>query len=254
MLERFLTGASTYSQSIDHLIFLIAALVGFWLIVAEGFLFWLVFRFRQREGQPSQYITGEEKHLKRWITVPHMLVIVCDIFIIIGAVKVWFNIKQTIPPAEQTVRVYAQQWEWSFEDAGPDGMLDTADDIRTVGELHVKVNTTYHFELVSRDVVHSFCVPAFRLKQDAVPGRTITGWFRATRPGTYDIQCTQICGIGHSVMAGRVLVETPEQHALWIKGASSSPYAAQAPSPASPAHESLDRSTPPHAVLAEARP
>jgi cytochrome c oxidase subunit 2 len=81
--------------------------------------------------------------------------------------------------------------------AGPDGVLDTADDIRTVGELHVTVNTTYHFELMSRDVVHSFAVPAFRLKQDALPGRTITGWFRPNRVGTYDIQCTQMCGMGH---------------------------------------------------------
>ena len=234
MLERFLTGASTYSHSVDHLIFLIAALVGFWLIVAEVFLFWLIFRYRYREGQASQYITGDEKNLRRWITVPHMLVIVCDILIIIGAVKVWIDVKQTMPPAEQTVRVYAQQWAWSFQDPGPDGLLDTGDDIRTVRELHVKVDTTYHFELRSRDVVHSFCVPAFRLKQDAVPGRTIGGWFRATRPGTYDIQCTQMCGVGHSVMAGRIIVETAEQHARWIKGASNPAFAVRPADPSPP--------------------
>ena len=94
--------------------------------------------------------------------------------------------------------------------------MDTADDIRTVGELHVKVNTTYRFELMSRDVVHSFAVPAFRLKQDALPGRTISGWFRPNRVGTYDIQCTQMCGIGHALMAGRIVVETPQDHAAWL--------------------------------------
>jgi len=239
MLERFMTGASTYSGSVDHLIFLIAALVGFWLIVAEAFFFWLMFRYRHREGRTTQYVTGDEKELKRWISVPHMLVIVCDLVIVVGAVKVWMDIKQTMPPAEQTVRIYAQQWAWSFVDPGPDGMLDTGDDIRTVGELHVKVNTTYHFELLSRDVLHSFCVPAFRLKQDAVPGRTIRGWFRATRPGTYDIQCTQMCGMGHGVMAGRVIVETPEQHAQWLERVSNPAFAPQqavsSPAPASAA-------------------
>ncbi len=129
---------------------------------------------------------------------------------------VWYNIKQVMPPADETVRVIGQQWAWSFQQAGPDGVLDTADDIRTVGELHVKVNTTYHFELMSRDVVHSFAVPAFRLKQDALPGRTITGWFRPNRVGTYDIQCTQMCGIGHALMAGRIIVETPQDHAAWL--------------------------------------
>ena len=129
--------------------------------------------------------------------------------IIIPAILVWVNVKQTLPPAEQTVRIFSQQWAWSFQQPGADGILDTADDIRTVGELHVKADTTYHFELMSRDVLHSFSVPMFRLKQDAVPGRTITGWFRATRPGNYDIQCTQMCGIGHGLMAARIIVETP---------------------------------------------
>ncbi len=145
-----------------------------------------------------------------------MLVILCDIVIIVPAILVWYNIKQAQPPADQTVRVYAQQWAWSFQEPGPDGKLDTEDDIRTVGELHVTVNTTYHFELMSRDVVHSFAIPSFRLKQDALPGRTITGWFRPNRLGTYDIQCTQMCGLGHALMAGRVIVETQQDHAAWL--------------------------------------
>jgi cytochrome c oxidase subunit II len=77
------------------------------------------------------------------------------------------------------VRVIAQQWAWTFVHAGPDGVLDTADDIRTVEDMHVQVNRVYHFELHSRDVVHSFSVPVFRLKQDAVPGRSIQGLVHA---------------------------------------------------------------------------
>jgi cytochrome c oxidase subunit 2 len=227
MLERYLSASSTYAHSIDHLFLLIAALVGFWLMVAEIAMFWLIFKFRAKDGRPSQYITGEETHLKRWVTIPHLLVIVCDIVIIVPAILVWYNIKQVMPPPDETVRVIGQQWAWSFQEAGPDGVLDTADDIRTVGELHVKVDTTYHFELMSRDVVHSFAVPSFRLKQDALPGRTITGWFRPNRVGTYDIQCTQMCGIGHALMAGRILVETPEDHAAWLLRNSSAAVAEQ---------------------------
>ena len=68
----------------------------------------------------------------------------------------------------------------------------------------------------ARDVLHSFSVPVFRLKQDVIPGRIITGWFKATKTGTYDIQCAEICGIGHALMPGRVVIETPEQHTAWM--------------------------------------
>jgi cytochrome c oxidase subunit II len=216
MLERYLSASSTYAHSIDHLFILIAAIVGFWFLAAEGMMFWLIFKFRAKDGRPTQYITGDEPHLKRWISIPHFLIILCDIVIIAWAITVWYHIKQVMPPADATVRVIGQQWAWSFQLPGPDGVFDTADDIRTVGELHVAMNTTYHFDLMSRDVVHSFAVPAFRLKQDAVPGRTITGWFRPNRVGTYDIQCTQMCGIGHALMAGRIVVETPQDHAAWL--------------------------------------
>jgi len=233
MLERYVTAASTYAHSIDHLFILIAAIVGFWLLAAEGMMFGLIFKFRARDGRPTQYITGEEPRLKRWISIPHYIIIVCDIVIVAAAITVWYDIKQVMPPADQTVRVIGQQWAWSFQQPGPDGVLDTADDIRTVGEMHVLVNTTYRFELLSRDVVHSFAVPAFRLKQDALPGRTISGWFRPNRVGTYDIQCTQMCGIGHALMAGRIIVETPQDHAAWLLR-NSNPVVARQQAPPAP--------------------
>jgi len=217
MLVRYFTAASTYAQSIDHLFLLILALVGFWLLLAEGVLFWLIFKFKHKEGVRTQPAPGEDTGHSRWISVPHALVIVCDIIIIIPAIMVWFNIKQTMPPADDTIRVIGQQWAWSFQQPGPDKIFDTADDVRSVGEVHVAINTTYHYELMSRDVVHSFAVPSFRLKQDALPGRTITGWFRPNRLGTYDIQCTQMCGLGHGLMAGRIVVETAQDHAAWLE-------------------------------------
>lgn len=219
-MERFLVQAATYASSIDGIILLIAVLVGFWFLLAEGIFFWLIWRFRARPGEKSQYLSGKEQHVKRWITIPHALVLLCDVFIIIGSVRVWYDVKQQLPEADSTIRVIGQQWAWTFQHPGTDNELDTDDDIYTVGDLHVEVDKTYHFRLESRDVVHSFSVPVFRLKQDAIPGRSITGWFQATETGDYDIQCAEICGIGHGVMAALIHIEDPQTHAQWMSQAS----------------------------------
>jgi cytochrome c oxidase subunit 2 len=216
MIDFFVERASTYAEAIDGQILLITILVGFWFILAEGVFFWLIYRFRAKDGQKSQYITGEEKHEKRWVNIPHFLVLICDVVIIIGALHVWTKVKQTLPPADVTVRVIAQQWAWTFVHPGPDGELDTDDDVTTIDELHVELGKVYHFRLSAKDVLHSFSVPAFRLKQDAVPGREITGWFEPSLAGEFDIQCAEICGIGHGIMGARIFVETPEAHAEWL--------------------------------------
>jgi cytochrome c oxidase subunit 2 len=220
LIEFLLPSASTYSADIDFVWSLIFWIVGFWFLLTEAVFFWLIFRFRAKDGVRGQYVSGELKSEKKWITWPHMAVLVFDVAIVVAAVRVWYVVKQDIPPAQETVRVVGQQWAWSFVHPGPDQKLGNADDIATVDELHVKVDTLYHFQLESRDVLHSFSVPVFRLKQDAIPGRVITGWFEATKTGTYDIQCAEICGIGHGIMGARIVIETPEQHAAWMAGKS----------------------------------
>lgn len=227
--------ASTSAQEIDYVFSLIFWITGFWLVLSEVVFFWLILRFRKKEGVKASYITGEVKSEKKWITYPHLLVLVCDVFIVVAAVRVWYDVKQALPPAQETVRIVGQQWAWSFVHPGPDSKLDTADDIRTVDELHVKVDTVYHFQLSARDVIHSFSVPVFRLKQDAIPGRVITGWFQPTKTGTYDIQCAEICGVGHGLMPARIVIETPAQHAAWM--ASQAPPVALAALAAPPGQE-----------------
>jgi cytochrome c oxidase subunit 2 len=231
MIERYLPASSTSAGEIDFVFALIFWIVGFWLLLAEVVFFWLILRYRKKDaGQKAEYITGELKSEKRWITIPHLLVLVCDVFIVFFAVKVWYEVKQDLPtsPAQQVVRVEAQQWAWTFTHPGPDGQLDSADDIKKINELHVEVDKLYHFQLSSKDVLHSFSVPVFRLKQDAVPGRVITGWFQPTRTGEHDIQCTEICGIGHALMPARIHIETPEQHAAWMAANSTVSVAAVA--------------------------
>ena len=229
MIERYVPAASTYAGDIDALFTLIFVMVGFWLLLSEGVFFWMILHFRKKAGVPSQYVTGETAEEKRWITWPHILVLVCDLFIVYGAVKVWYDVKQYLPPAQETVRVVGQQWAWTFVHPGPDGELDTADDVAKMNELHVKVGTLYHYKLESTDVLHSFSVPVFRLKQDAIPGRVITGWFEPTMTGEWDVQCAEICGIGHGLMGARIFIETPEQHDLWLAEQGGVSIAALAP-------------------------
>jgi len=232
MMGRWVETAGSFAGDIDGLILLVTVLVGFWFFAAQGMFFWLIFRFRAREGVPALYVTGKEPHLKRWINIPHILIILCDVVIIAAAIKVWVGVKQTMPPADEEVRVIGQQWAWTFVHAGADGKLDTGDDIVTTDDMHVEVGKTYHFLLESKDVLHSFSVPVFRLKQDVVPGRTITGWFKPIKTGAYDIQCAEICGIGHGVMSGRIHIETAAEHEAWVQG--NTPVAA-APADAVPA-------------------
>jgi cytochrome c oxidase subunit 2 len=220
MIDRYIEALSTYASDIDDLILMIGVMVGFWLILCEGVFFYFIWKYRAKDGVRAQYVTGEDPLHKRWITWPHLLVLVCDLFIVVGAVRVWYDVKQHLPEPYETVRVVGQQWAWSFVHPGPDGKIDTADDIKTVDDLHVQVDKVYHFKLEARDVLHSFSVPVFRLKQDAIPGRIITGWFEATKTGEYDIQCAEICGIGHGVMAGRIIIESAEQHASWVSSQS----------------------------------
>ena len=210
---------STYASDIDGIILLIGLLVGFWFLAAEGVFFWLIWKFRAKPGEKSQYLTGKEKHIEKWITGPHLAVLVCDVLIVVGSVRVWYNVKQQLPEPDSTIRVIGQQWAWTFQHPGADNELDTGDDIFTVGDLHVEAEKTYHFQLQSRDVLHSFSVPVF-LKQDAIPGRSITGWFTPTQTGEFDVQCAEICGIGHGVMAARIHIEDANTHAAWISSAS----------------------------------
>jgi cytochrome c oxidase subunit 2 len=216
MLERLVPQAATFARDIDWLFAVIFFTGGFWFLVAQGVFFYFLYRFRRQEGVPTQYLAGEHKDEKKWITIPHFLVIVCDIGLIVGTILVWINVKQTMPPAEETIRIVAQQWAWTFVHAGPDGKLDTDDDITMIDELHVKADTVYHFELTSKDVIHSFSVPVFRLKQDAVPGRVITGWFKPTQTGQFDIQCAEMCGLGHGLMAARIRIESKEDYDKWM--------------------------------------
>jgi cytochrome c oxidase subunit 2 len=231
ILDSLVPAASTYAHEIDRLFDVITLLVGVPFLIANFLFFSFILRFRKKEGVRALYITGTEHQYMKWIHRAHVPILIFDVIIVVMAINVWYTVKQDLPVANSTIKVIAQQWAWTFVNPGPDNVLDTADDITTINELHVASDTLYHFKLESLDVLHDFSVPAFRLKQDAIPGRVITGWFEATRPGEYGIQCAEICGIGHGLMPAKLFVESPTQHAAWVTEHSPLAVGASEPGP-----------------------
>lgn len=201
---------ATFGGEVDNLTALITWITVIALIIAELLLAYMLIRFRKRDGSKSSYITGEKWSQLQWVLIPVCIVVGFDFFIDIQNAHAWKIIKEELPNQAMHVRVSGQQFAWTFTIPAKGDQLDGKTDITTVGELHVPVNTNIIFELESKDVLHSFWVPSLRLKQDAVPGRTYTGWFNATRTGIYEIGCAEICGGGHSKMAAKLIVGYPQ--------------------------------------------
>lgn len=207
---------STYAGDIDHLIRLIAAIVGVWFVGAQALIVWAMVRHRRRPGRQAAYLRGESWSQLVWVLVPVLVVFGLDIFIDEQSAPVWARIKEERPPAQLVVKGNARQFNWSFTYAGADGAFGTPDDVEHENELHVPVGQNVIVELTSRDVLHSFFVPVMRLKQDVVPGRTIKAWFNATVPGRYEIPCAELCGFGHYTMRGFLVVHAADEWPQWL--------------------------------------
>lgn len=122
-------------------------------------------------------------------------------------------------PGALRVEVVARQWSWTFRTAGPDGRFNTPDDVVTLNELHAPLNRPVYLKLRAQDVVHSFYLPNFRTKVDAVPGSTTRLWFYAEEPGRYEIGCAQHCGVGHYKMRGELVILPEADYQRWLRRA-----------------------------------
>ena len=217
MLQDLLpTDVSTFGGDIDHVFWLIFWIVGIWFVAAEGVLLYSIIRHRKRAGVSALYLRGNTARQLAWVLVPALVVLGLDLGIDRAGASVWERVKGTAPAGNVVVRITAKQFNWNFTYPGPDGKFGTADDVMAENDLHVPVGKVVRFELQSEDVIHSFFVPDMRLKQDVVPGRTIRGWFQATKAGTYEIACSELCGFGHYSMHGNVIVQTPAEYAGWV--------------------------------------
>jgi cytochrome c oxidase subunit 2 len=123
-------------------------------------------------------------------------------------------------PRALRIEVNAHQWAWDIRYAGPDGKFNSADDVVTINDMRVPVGVPVVIQLAASDVIHSFSLPNFRIKQDAVPGMINRLWFQARERGRYDIACAQHCGVHHYKMRGELRVLPPEEFASWAAQAS----------------------------------
>ena len=205
--------ASTYGKEIDsmyELIYWITAVT--FILVAVTMIAFLI-KYRHREGRRATYSHGNTTLEIVWTIVPALILVALTAM----SQPLWARIKYTTPQTDLTIQVLAKQFNWEITYAGPDGKFGTEDDKTFDNEMHVPVNKPVVVLLRSKDVIHSFFVPQFRMKQDAVPGREIRQWFEATKPGKYELPCAELCGFGHSGMKGWVYVHTPEEYQQWAK-------------------------------------
>lgn len=135
-------------------------------------------------------------------------------------------------PETVRVEVNARQWAWDFRYPGPDGRFATADDVVTFNDLRIPVGVPVHVEVAAVDVIHSFYLPNFRQKIDAVPGTINSLWFEAKETGQFNIACAQHCGVNHYLMKGYLTVLTPEDYASWM--AQAAEVSARTDDPADP--------------------
>jgi cytochrome c oxidase subunit II len=169
----------------------------------------LAIKYRRSAGHEAQPIEGSTLLEITWSIIPLMVMMS---FFVWGAV-IYF--RERTPPADATeVYVVAKQWMWKIEHM--EGQ-------REINELHVPTGQNIKLIMTSQDVIHSFFVPAFRLKQDVLPGRYTTLWFKATVPGRYHLFCAEYCGTMHSGMGGDIVVMEPRDYAQWMAGGPSAP-------------------------------
>jgi cytochrome c oxidase subunit 2 len=192
--------------------------------------------YRDRPGRRAKYTHGNTTLEIVWTVVPALILVILTIL----SVPAWSRIKMTMPETDFVVQVTAKQFNWQVTYPGADGKFGTADDKMLLDEMHVPVNKVVRVILKSQDVIHSFFVPQFRMKQDAVPGHEIRQWFEATKPGKYEWPCAELCGFGHSGMRGWIYVHTADEYGKWAAEnltAEAAPAAAPAEQPKSAAAE-----------------
>ena len=217
MQNWFPDNVSTYGPDVDGIFWLIFYITTVWFFLTEGLILYFIFRYRRKPGRKAIHNLGNTWSQLAWVLVPLAIVIVLDLIIDIRGAAVWARVKGQRPPSDFVVHGVGKQFNWEFIYPGPDGKFGTDDDLATDNELHIPVAKVIHVVLSSKDVIHSFFLPHFRLKQDAVPGRQIPVWFEATKTGNYEIPCAELCGFGHSGMKGLVVVHTPEEYQNWLK-------------------------------------
>ncbi len=235
--------ASVEAGTIDDLTYLILWITGVTFVVVQALLVLFLVKYRARPGQKAKYTHGNHAVELVWTVTPALILV----FLALYQMQLWVDLKKPVPAdnaGATEIQVFAKQFEWNGRYAGPDGKFGTGDDRLTVSAFVVPVNHPVNVTMRSMDVIHSFYLPNFRFKQDAVPGLTIPFWFKPTvlsserqpvigrdaealKSGVekwvpkkvpyWDVVCAELCGISHTIMGAQLYVVTDEEYAKWLK-------------------------------------
>ncbi|MCC6849596.1 MAG: cytochrome c oxidase subunit II [Deltaproteobacteria bacterium] len=204
--------ASTVALQTDLLYgFLVAVSAFFAVLIAVAVIGFSVVYRRRSDHDVTPHLHGSTALEVVWSVIPLGIVLVMFVW---GA-HLFVTLKRPPDDALQ-VNVVGKQWMWKIQHL---------EGRREINELHVPLGRPVKLTLTSEDVIHSFFVPAFRIKQDAVPGRYTTAWFEATRIGSYHLFCAEYCGTMHSGMIGKVIVMDPADYQAWLAGGGGAPAA-----------------------------
>jgi len=232
----WMTQAALSARKSDEVFFYVFGLSVVFLVGITAMMIYFVIRYSKARNPVASQIEGHAWLEIVWTLVPLVLFVAIFYY---G----WTNYEymRQAPRDSMVVKVTARQWNWSFE--YPNGKVTRV--------LFAPLDRPMKLEVRSADVVHGFFVPSFRLKIDAVPARANTTWFQATRPGSYDIQCTVICGVDHSLMLSKVIVVPEDEFKAWYFGGEDAPEPGRNIRTAD-AHPGL-RDTPPGLAVLEAK-
>ncbi len=189
---------------VDLLYFYLLSVSAFFTLAIWAVVLFFAVRYRHSKHPAAVPIEGSTKLEVTWSVIPLLIALTMFGW---GA-SLFFAMNR---PPRGALEIYAvgKQWMWKFEHVGGQ---------REINELHVPVGRDVKLNMISQDVIHSFYVPAFRVKQDVLPGRYTTVWFHATKPGRYHLFCAEYCGTKHSGMIGWVEVLEPAQYQSWLSG------------------------------------
>lgn len=198
--------ASTFAQGVDFSLYVIAGISVFFLVGITIVMLFFVFRYNKKRNPVATNIEGSHKMEVLWTAIPTLLVMVMFYY---G----WMGYKplRNVPAGALEVTAYGQMWKFSFE--YPDG--------RITDSLVVPLGKPVKVNLVSRDVLHSFFIPSFRMKEDMVPGKNNFLWFETTQKGRFDVLCAEYCGQLHSYMLSSVTVLDQQDYDKWLTSSAS---------------------------------
>jgi cytochrome c oxidase subunit 2 len=200
----FPVAASTAAHEVDTLTLMLLLACGVMAVLIFVLIVFFGARYRKNSPHGRKIDRSKENHLEWGWTLATILVFMG---MFVAGASSFFRMNLA-PPGAYEVTVVGKQWMWKFEH--PDGH-------REINSLHVPIDKPVLLTMTSQDVIHSLFVPAFRLKQDVVPGRYVYKWFQATKPGTYHLFCTQYCGTMHSDMVGEVIAMNDVDFQQWLK-------------------------------------